>query len=167
MDVMITDLPAAAEQAGQNCHVIVADGSGSPCVGCFGCWVRTPGKCVIHDGLEKTGCQLGGADKLILVSRCCFGSLSPAVKKVLDRSISYVHPYFEMREGTMHHARRYSNCLRMQAFLYGACTEAEQKTAAGILAANALNLNAVLDKVTFSPDGEAVQEVLAHENSAD
>lgn len=161
MDIMITDFPAAAEWAGENCRVIVADGSGSPCVGCFGCWVRTPGQCVIHDGLEETGPRLGGADKLILISRCCYGSLSPAVKKVLDRSISYVHPYFEIRHGTMHHARRYSNRLRLRAFLYGPCTEAEQKTAAGLLAANALNLNAVLEKVCFSPDGEAVREVLA------
>lgn len=167
MDVMITDLPAAAECAGEDCRVILADGSGSHCIGCFGCWVRTPGKCVIHDGLEKTGPLFGRADKLILVSRCCFGSLSPAVKKVLDRSISYMHPYFETREGTMHHAHRYSNTLRLQAFLYGPSTDAEQKTAAGILAANALNLDAVLENISFSPDEKTLQEALTREETAD
>ena len=160
MDILITDLPEAAAWAGEDTLVIPADGSGSPCTGCFGCWVRTPGRCVIRDGLEKTGPQLGSAGRLILVSHCCFGSVSPAVKKVLDRSISYMHPYFEIRAGSMHHTMRYSNRLRIQAYLYGPSTEAEQRTAAGILAANALNLNAVLERVCFVPDGASVKEAL-------
>lgn len=160
MDIMITDLPAAVEWAARDCCVIVADGSGSPCIGCFGCWTRTPGECVIHDGLEKTGPLYSHADRLILVSRCCFGSVSPFVKKVLDRSISYVHPYFEVREGTMHHKRRYSNKLHLEAVLYGPSTAAEQKTAEGILAANALNMDAVLGKVCFIPDEGTVREAL-------
>ena len=28
------------------------------CIGCFGCWVKTPGQCVIHDGYENTGIDM-------------------------------------------------------------------------------------------------------------
>ena len=41
--------------------------------------------------------------ELVLVSRCCFGGPGPFVKNVLDRCISYVHPYFVIKNGEMHH----------------------------------------------------------------
>ena len=77
------------------------------CIGCFGCWVKTPGKCVIHDGYENTGINMSKCTELILVSRCCYGSVSPFVKTVQDRAISYINPDFVMRKGKMHHKRRY------------------------------------------------------------
>ena len=40
--------PLAAQYEGWD--VISDDGTIRPCIGCFGCWVKTPGQCVIHDG---------------------------------------------------------------------------------------------------------------------
>ena len=130
------------------------------CIGCFGCWLKTPGTCVIKDGFQGMGKKLSEADEFILVSRATFGSYSSAVKNVLDRSISYVLPFFTIRNGEMHHGERYHNHLKISAIFYGDMTEREKDTARSMVKANAVNLNAELGEVHFVDTAEAVQEVL-------
>lgn len=155
MKVVITDLPLEETGAGPDCHLIVA-ADGAFCRGCFGCWTRTPGECVIQDDLKETGAWLGAANELILIARCCFGSISPAVKRVLDRAISYIHPYFEIRGGEMHHRSRYGNHLRVRAHLYSARSAAEEATARGILMGNAANYAGTLEEVRFYPNADSL-----------
>ena len=131
------------------------------CIGCFGCWLKTPGTCVIKDGFENMGKRLSEVSEFILISKATFGSYSSAVKNVLDRSISYVLPFFEIRNGEMHHGERYFNDLKISAVFYGCLTEAEKRTAESLVKANAVNLNAELGKVHFVESTEAVREVLA------
>lgn len=132
-------------------HKVIGPGKGiHSCVGCFGCWVRTPGKCVIHDGYESTGIALGKCEELILISRCCYGSVSPFVKMVLDRAISYIHPDFVIRNGEMHHKRRYKNVISLSAYLYGEdMTREEIETARRLMQANADNYDGKLKSVLF------------------
>lgn len=30
-------------------HIINPHGTIKHCIGCFGCWVKTPGECVVHE----------------------------------------------------------------------------------------------------------------------
>ena len=60
----------------------------------------------------------------------------------------------------MHHGERYFNDLKISAVFYGNMTDAEKKTAASLVKANAVNLNAELGKVHFVHAVEAVEEVL-------
>ncbi|MEH2959669.1 flavodoxin family protein [Candidatus Merdisoma sp. JLR.KK006] len=132
-----------------------------PCTGCFGCWVRTPGKCVIHDGYENTGIAMGKCTELILISRCCYGSVSPFVKAVQDRAISYIHPDFVIRKGEMYHKRRYPNVISLSAYFYGEhITEAEKETARGILAANADNYDGLVKNVCFYRTAEELENIV-------
>lgn len=89
------------------------------CIGCFGCWVKTPAKCVINDSYENMGEYFSKSDEIIIISKCLYGGFSPFVKNILDRSISYVHPYFEMRNNEMHHKRRYKNIIKLTVWFYG------------------------------------------------
>ena len=130
------------------------------CIGCFGCWLKTPGKCVIKDGFEDMGKRLSQVEEFILISKATFGSYSSAVKNVLDRSISYVLPFFEIRNGEIHHGERYQNVLTISALFYGPMTENEMQTAENLVKANAVNLNAALGKVHFVEGMEDVREVL-------
>ena len=130
------------------------------CIGCFGCWLKTPGKCIIKDGFEDMGRRLSRVSEFILISRATFGSYSSPVKNVLDRSISYVLPFFEIRNGEMHHGERYHNDLTISALFYGDLTEDEKRTAENLVKANALNLNAALGKVHFVEGMENIREVL-------
>ena len=121
-----------------------------PCIGCFGCWIKTPGSCVLPDSYQEMGKLLSRTSELILISRCCYGSYSPHVKNVLDRSIPYVHPYFRIIRKEMHHKKRYLNTFQLQVCFYGSgLTEEEKETAVSVAEANALNLSCELCSVDF------------------
>lgn len=47
------EIPFARE--GEYGAVVRPDSPIRPCTGCFGCWVRTPGQCVIRDALWGYG----------------------------------------------------------------------------------------------------------------
>lgn len=114
------------------------------CIGCFGCWIKTPASCVIKDSFMDMGKLIAKSDEIIILSRCVFGGYSPFIKNVLDRSISYVLPYFTMRRGEMHHKSRYLKQGKLSVYFYGEdITDEERQTAQNLVAANALNLNMI------------------------
>lgn len=120
------------------------------CIGCFGCWVKTPAVCVIRDKYGDMGEYLSKCDELLILSRCRYGGFSPFVKNVLDRSISYIHPYFVTRNGEMHHRRRYENRMNVKVWFYGEdITENERETAEKLAKANAINLDCNIGSITF------------------
>ncbi len=148
--LIIHDLNENEVKFPQNAEVVANNGKIKKCVGCFGCWIKTPGKCVINDGYQDMGAKIGAAEKLVIISRCVFGSYSPFVKNVFDRSISYVLPDFEIRNGEMHHCSRYDNKLKISAYFYGeGLTEFEKQTAEKLVRANAENYNAEVAEVIF------------------
>ncbi|NCB62646.1 MAG: flavodoxin family protein [Clostridia bacterium] len=156
MNILIHDLkpseskrlfPEWTEERGW--MVFSDDGSIRNCIGCFGCWVRTPGACVIRDRYGDMGKCLGRCENLVLVSRCAYGSLSPFVKMVVDRSISYLHPDFVIKDGEMHHKRRYDNQMKLHALFYGDTTEGERGTAKRLIKAMSVNLSCEVSRVDF------------------
>ncbi len=126
------------------------------CRGCFNCWLKTPGECAITDGYRNMGRRLAMGEELVIVSRCLFGGYSPFVKNVLDRSISYVQPFFDTSAGDMRHKSRYSNKLKLRAIFYGEADELLKETAKKLVAANARNLRAEVSEISFFDDGELV-----------
>ena len=125
------------------------------CIGCFGCWIRTPGKCIIRDRYGDMGELLARCEEAEIISRCCYGGYSPFVKNVLDRSIPYLHPYFEIKNDEMHHRQRYEKILKLKVGFYGECiSEDEKRTAEELVKANAVNLYAQVEGIRFvkTPD---------------
>lgn len=161
MKLIITDIEHFKAPADGDYKIISPHGTIHHCTGCFGCWVKTPGMCVIHDGYERTGIDMGKCTELILISQCCYGSVSPFVKTVLDRAISYVHPDFVLRKGEMHHKRRYQNVITISAYFYGPdITEAEKTTARNIIAANADNYDGLVKNICFYPSAEDLEDII-------
>lgn len=161
--LIIFDLPAELMgdySLSENAVLLDANRIQQYCTGCFGCWLKTPGTCVIKDDFQNMGQKIAEADELILVSKATFGSYSSAVKNVLDRSISYVLPFFVIREGEMHHGERYHNHLKISAVFYGEMTETEKNTSRNLVKANTVNLNAELGEVYFVEKMEDVFGVL-------
>lgn len=130
--------------------IISDDGTIHHCLGCFGCWVKTPAVCVIRDKYGDMGERFSRCKETIIISKCCYGGFSPFVKNVLDRSISYVHPYFVIRNGEMHHRRRYKNHIDMRVWFYGEnITEKEKQTAQKLVKANSINFDCDIRSVSF------------------
>ena len=77
------------------------------CLGCFGCWVQTPGQCVIKDYEETIVRKMVHTDLIIYITPIVFGGYSSILKKALDRQISRVLPYFTKIDGEVHHKKRY------------------------------------------------------------
>lgn len=110
------------------------------CQGCFGCWVRTPGACVIRDALGDLPALLARSDELWVFSENSFGWVSADVKRALDRCIPFVRPEFRIVDGRMHHRLRHDRAPELSVWLWGPSTEAERACARRLADANALNL---------------------------
>ena len=130
--------------------VISDDGSIRPCIGCFGCWVKTPGQCVIHDGYENNARRLHEAEEVVVCTRWTYGGFSPFVKNVFDRSIGFVLPFFEIVDGEMHHQKRYPETKQMTVHFRGSGLDSEkQALSRRYVEAVCLNLQGTVKDVTF------------------
>ena len=138
--------------------VIHADRRYAPCLGCFHCWLKNAGFCVMRDSLRHIGALIGRSDPLILVSRCVYGGYSGPVKAILDRAIGVSLPLFTWRGGQTHHISRYPRRRLMRVCFYGACTELERETAREVVERNRLNLYYEKADVVFSEHAEQLKE---------
>ena len=113
------------------------------CVGCFGCWTKTPSTCVIKDDFRRMGALYDQCEEMIIITNCTYGCYSPFIKNVMDRSINWLLPFIVKRNGEMHHPRRYENRFKLTTYFYGEdVTEAEKHTARRLLEANKVNMDA-------------------------
>ena len=97
------------------------------CRGDFGCWVKTPGECVIDDVARDISCGMLNSDLLALLTPVTFGGFSSELKKVLDRVIGLIMPQFKMVHGEIHHKKRYKRYPSL--FAVGVMPEADEQAA--------------------------------------
>lgn len=141
-------LLAAADQ------VICADGRYAPCQGCFKCWTKHPAACEMKDALHQICRALGNSADLTIITENLYGSYSPAVKNILDRSIGSSTPLSTYRGGQMHHTLRYGKRNSLRVIVYGDMTEAEKSTLQLMAERNADNMGFKEHSVIFCADAE-------------
>lgn len=112
-----------------------------PCMGCFGCWLKTPGKCVIkNDIISETAPAFVQSDYVIIVSSIHFGCYSAAMKRVIDRFIPNILPFFRKYKNEVHHEIRYPKIASQIIIAYGDdLTPEEKETFIKLTKANATN----------------------------
>jgi len=79
------------------------------CLGCWGCWVRTPGECVFSDDSADVRRRVINAEALLFASPVIMGFTSGILKKTCDKLIPLVLPYIEIDQGECHHIKRYDS----------------------------------------------------------
>ena len=131
-------------------EIIADEGTIKPCIGCFSCWNRTPGKCVIKDGYENMGCLIHHAEEVKVISRYTYGGFSSFVKNVFDRCLGYVLPHFELVNGESHHMKRYDETKPITFVFYGdELSEEDRQQAIRYVNAVCINMRAEVKDVIF------------------
>ncbi|WP_058270969.1 flavodoxin family protein [Olsenella massiliensis] len=154
MDVIVHDLGKHySTMLANHCdHVIEADGRYAGCQGCFGCWTKHPAACFIKDKLHMVCRVIGQADRITIITENLYGSYSPQVKAVLDRSIGSSTPLSCYRGGQMHHCLRYGPHDLWRVVVYGDVTAQERETFRLLARRNAINEGFERFEVAFLED---------------
>jgi multimeric flavodoxin WrbA len=87
--------------------VILHDEEIKPCLGCFKCWVQTPGICIIDDYGREVAKKMIQSDVLVYITPINYGGYSAELKKAIDRSLGLISPFFRVYENEIHHEMRY------------------------------------------------------------
>jgi ferredoxin-NADP reductase/multimeric flavodoxin WrbA len=111
------------------------------CLGEFDCWVKSPGRCRIHDEGQEIERAVHDADLLVLLTPVRFGGHGAQLKKASDRLLPLISPYFEKRADLTHHQHRYQRLPRMVGIGWDATpSPARAALFAALIESNALNL---------------------------
>jgi multimeric flavodoxin WrbA len=114
------------------------------CVGCFGCWIKTPGICVQNDAGRQIAAAVIRSDITVLFSPIVFGGYSPDLKRAIDRFFSpLLQPYMGNYRGETHHVPRYTRYPRLVSIGVQRQPEPEEAELFRLISGrNALNLHA-------------------------
>lgn len=133
------------------------------CTGCWGCWVKTPGQCVIEDDSANVCEAAINSDLLIFSSPIIMGFVSSVLKKTMDKMISLVHPYIDVVQGEFHHKKRYEKYPKLGLIMEkGPDTDDEDiAITTDIFQRLSINLRSSLDMVvqTDNPIEEVMNEI--------
>jgi multimeric flavodoxin WrbA len=82
------------------------------CIGCFGCWLETPGLCRYGEAGRAIVQEVIQSDTIVLFTPVVFGGYSSQLKQIVDRFASLCLPYFSSYHGEVHHRPRYAHYPR-------------------------------------------------------
>ena len=87
--------------------VRLGDQSIRACIGCWHCWLKTPGRCVMKDQMVECYSDYVNSDTVILLLSTAQGFINHQAKAFFDRTIPLYHPYIEIVDEECHHVARY------------------------------------------------------------
>ncbi len=131
-----------------------------PCMGCFHCWIKDPGKCIIKDDSDAICRDFISSDFVILASPLVMGFPSSLLKNAMDRIIPLIHPYLEEVDGEIHHKKRYNSYPSIGMILSREedTDEEDIKIVSDIYSRAAINLRSELKFIIF--DNNSLEEVV-------
>ncbi len=98
--IMVEEFLKGANDAGATSeHILLAGKKINHCIGCFSCWLKTPGVCVFKDDmapiLEKLKAHRG---ILVFATPLYVDNVTGLMKNFFDRMIPIASPYFKPDE---------------------------------------------------------------------
>lgn len=136
------------------------------CVGCFACWVKTPGICGINDAGRIIAEEVIQSDLVVFLTPITFGGYSSELKKAVDRIIPDISPFFKLINGEVHHKPRYKHYPKLLGI--GVQQHRDDATAGlfdRLIKRNAINLHSPMHASTVivgsSPKQEIIEKIVA------
>lgn len=88
-------------------HIVLREKRIGDCAGDFFCWIRSPGVCNVNDDNRPIAAAIIASDLMVYLTPVTFGGYSSALKRMVDRQIQNISPFFVKVEGETHHRKRY------------------------------------------------------------
>ena len=85
----------------------VAKAKINPCLGCFACWNKTPGKCVINDEMSEILVKMIAADVIVWSFPLYYFSVPSGLKNLIDRQLPMNLPFMSEGAESGGHPPRY------------------------------------------------------------
>ncbi len=79
------------------------------CLGCYRCWLKTPGVCVHKDDMPDLLEKVREADCVVLATPLYVDGMTAQTKTFIDRLIPLGDPHFELIDGHYRHVKRYEH----------------------------------------------------------
>lgn len=161
MKIILSDRPLSLD-LGNREDVVSFDLSHmkiAPCVGCFGCWTRTPGKCVIRDDAVRVYPRLAESDTAIYVSRVRYGGYDMVMKTMLERAIPVQQAFIRLLDGETHHVQRAVAPKKATIVAYGVRDREEEDLFRRLVARNAKNMSFQSYEIRFNDEEQVEAEV--------
>lgn len=160
MDLILTDRALPAPPSREELRLIhVGEQRITPCVGCFGCWIKTPGRCVIRDDAPAVYPLIAGCDRLLVVSRLLLGCYDVPMKRLMERSLPNQQAFLRLHHGETHHLQRAVRPKELTVVAYGAADQEEQALFLRWLERNGLNTLAEHPAVRFAQSGREAEQL--------
>lgn len=129
------------------------------CMGCFGCWTKTPGKCVIRDDATQVYPCIAKSDSLIYISRIKYGGYDSTMKTMLERAIPVQQAFIRIHNGETHHVQRDVTLKDATIIAYGETDAEEQDIFRNLVSRNAQNMSFRSHEIIFVNEQELEQTV--------
>lgn len=134
------------------------------CMGCFGCWTKTPGKCVIRDDATKVYPYIAKSNKVLYVSRIKYGGYDSVMKTMLERAIPVQQAFIRIHNGETHHVQRAVALKEATIIAYGDISDEEKDIFRKLISRNANNVSFESYKIIFTTEAMVdtmVKDILA------
>ena len=129
------------------------------CVGCFGCWTRQPGKCVIRDDAVTVYPLIAESRNIIYVSRVKYGGYDTIMKTMLERAIPVQQAFIRIHHGETHHVQRAVVPKEATIIGYGDISDEEKEIFTQLIGRNSSNMCFENFRVFFLQENELEQAV--------
>jgi multimeric flavodoxin WrbA len=118
------------------------------CRGCFDCWTKTPGECIMKDSIVEINRTSMTSDVVAYLCPIVFGQFSANIKYVIDRWLPNVLPFFITRkDGSTTHSLRYRDYARIIFIGYGeSVSPKEAQIFSGINKKHRSNVAVIIDR---------------------
>ncbi|MCM1487727.1 MAG: flavodoxin family protein [Firmicutes bacterium] len=137
-------------------EITLSDLEIKPCLGCFSCWGKTKGQCVIKDDMDGLRLKLQLADVIIESFPLYFFGMPSGLKAMTDRCLPFMLPYGgELGGDMLFHQLRDGEMLKKKLVVISSCGYGEAEPMYKALVSQ-LDLICGKDRYThiFCPQGE-------------